>query len=80
MRITVRFFAILKDRAATSHATLNLPDNCTISDAMTFITQRYPAVGGFRSIAFAINQSYSTPDTRLCDNDELALLPPVSGG
>lgn len=80
MRITVRFFAILRDRAGTTQATLDLPEASTIAQALQHITRRFPAVGGFASIAFAVNQTYASPDTILHDNDELALLPPVSGG
>ena len=80
MRITVRFFAILKDRAGTDHAILDLPDNSTITTALPIIAQRFPMTGGYASIAFAVNQSYASADTVLRNGDELALLPPVSGG
>ena len=80
MRITVRFFAILKDRAGTTQATLDVPEASSIAQALQEITRHYPAVGGFGSIAFAVNQTYASADTVLHDNDELALLPPVSGG
>jgi molybdopterin synthase catalytic subunit len=81
VRITVRFFAILKDRAGASEATLDLPPQTTVSTAVETLLVRFPAIqGDCKRVAFAVNRAYVKPDHVLCDGDELALIPPVSGG
>lgn len=81
MRITVRFFAVLKDRAGLSESALDLPEGCTISMALESLSKQYPAIRrDLQRAAFAVNRTYVKPDSILNDNDELALIPPVSGG
>lgn len=81
MTITVKLFAILRDRAGVSELKLDLPAGSVTSVALDSLTSRYPA---FRDhlprTALAINQDYVLRDTKLNDGDELALIPPVSGG
>ena len=82
MRITVRLFAILKDRAGgVGEMTLELPDRTTVSAAVEQLVSRYPAIkSDCHRIAFAVNRDYVKPDQVLAEGDELALIPPVSGG
>ncbi len=81
MTITIRFFAILKDRTSTSHTTLQLPEGATISKATEQLMLKYPGIAPHLArIAYAINEHYSPTTTELHDGDELALIPPVSGG
>ncbi len=81
MRIRVRFFAILKDRAQTSASELQLEDGATIESAIAQIAQQFVSLREFLPrVAFAVNQQYVPPTTPLHDGDELALIPPVSGG
>jgi len=81
MRITIRLFALLKDRAGADHLTLDLPEKSTIAEAVKELRQRIPALADHLSnIAYALNHSYTQPNTPLQDGDELALIPPVSGG
>jgi molybdopterin converting factor subunit 1 len=81
MRITVRFFAILKDRAGTSETTLELASGSTVASALESLSKRFPDLQrDCNRIAFAVNRSYVKPDQVLRDGDELALIPPVSGG
>ena len=81
MRITIRLFALLKDRAGTDHLTLDLADKATIAHAVEQLRQRLPALADhLNHIAFALNRSYTQSNTPLQDGDELALIPPVSGG
>jgi molybdopterin converting factor subunit 1 len=81
MRIHVRFFAVLKDRAGTDHIELNLPEKSTIATAVEQLRHKSPALADHLShIAFALNRSYTQSNTPLQDGDELALIPPVSGG
>ncbi len=81
MQIRVRLFAILRDRAGTAEMTLDVPANSSVGAAITSVGERTPAVREFLSrTAFAVNREYVKPDHVLNDGDELALLPPVSGG
>ena len=81
MTIRVRLFAILRERAGSGELALELPDRSTVGDASCALAKRLPAVEQYLSrVAFAVNQSYVDRATILCDGDELALIPPVSGG
>ena len=81
MRITVRFFAILKDRAGSNEALLELPEGATVAAATAAIARVFPASrGDLARCAAAINREYAPADQVLHNNDELALIPPVSGG
>ena len=81
MVIRVKLFAILRERAGVSEATLDLPDNSTAKAASEALVTRFPAIADSMSgVAFAINQGYSPSSTLLQAGDELALIPPVSGG
>ena len=81
MRVTVKLFAILRERANTSELQLDLADRATVADAREAIVQRLPQIAPLLNrVAFAVNRSYVTSETALSDGDELALIPPVSGG
>jgi molybdopterin converting factor subunit 1 len=81
MRIHVRFFAILKDRAGVSELQLDLPDESTVEIARSEIAVRFPSIAGMMDrVAFAVNREYVKRESVLRDGDELALIPPVSGG
>ena len=81
MRITVRLFAILKDRAGTGELTLDLPEGSTISAAGEALREKFPALRELdHRLAYALNCEHASRETRLRDGDELALIPPVSGG
>jgi molybdopterin synthase catalytic subunit len=80
MRINVKLFAILRDRAGVAEATLELPSDATAATAAAQLTQLYPAIGALPRLAYAVNRSYAPASTVLADGDELALIPPVSGG
>ena len=81
MTITVRLFASLRDRAGVSQLTLDIPEKSTIAEAIKELRHRIPAVADhLNNIAYALNHSYTQANTPLQDGDELALIPPVSGG
>lgn len=81
MRITVKLFAILKDRAGTAETTLDLPPGSTIATAAGLMAEKFPSISDLLSrSAFALNRQYATADHPLADGDELAILPAVSGG
>lgn len=81
MQVRVLFFALLRDRAGVAHTTLELSKGANVADAAQKLGEEFPAITSFLPrVAFAVNQSYVPRETRLSDGDELAVIPPVSGG
>jgi molybdopterin synthase catalytic subunit len=81
MHITVKLFAVLRDRAGTNQIDLELPAASTAADASRRLGERFPAIANYLPrVAHAVNQAYVPASTVLSDGDELALIPPVSGG
>lgn len=81
MVVNVHLFALLRERAGTGTVTLPLPDGTTVETAIATLMQQYPSLGGAVSkICYAVNRDYANGQTRLYDGDDLALIPPVSGG
>src|SRR5712671_6679816 len=81
MRVQVLFFGQLKDLTGLSSESLPLADPSTVHDVLQHYTSKFPAIGKLSSsLALSINQEYASSDAPLRDGDEVALLPPVSGG
>jgi len=81
MRVRVLFFGMLKEVAGKSVDEIDLPDRASVRDVLQHYESEIPSVkAALASLALAVNQQYSGPDTELHANDEVALLPPVSGG
>ena len=81
MRVKVLFFGVLKDIVGKAEEWLEVPAGSTVGSLFAGYSQRYETLEGKRpSILFARNQEFATAETILCDNDEVAFLPPVSGG
>jgi len=81
MTVRVKFFAILRDKAGVAELPLALPDGASVADAVETLSARLPDLRPYLPrAAAAVNLARATPDAILKDNDELALLPPVSGG
>jgi len=79
--IKVKLFAILRDRVGASEFVLDLPEGATVDAASSVLAMRFPAIADFLPrVAFAINQTYADRGTILRPGDELAIIPPVSGG
>jgi molybdopterin synthase catalytic subunit len=79
--VHVRLFAILKERAGTDRVELELPETATVADALAALA-RLPGLEALASgsARLAVNREYATPQTLVTSTDELALIPPVSGG
>jgi molybdopterin synthase catalytic subunit/molybdopterin converting factor small subunit len=81
LRVRVRLFAIQRELAGTRGVEVALPDGATIEDAWAALVNRFPVLApGRASLRFARNGGYAPPDTPLGDGDEVAMIPPVSGG
>lgn len=74
-------FALYRERAGASELWLELPSHCTVADARHALLRRVPGLAPKADdIVVALNAEYARPDQPLKDGDELALIPPVSGG
>jgi molybdopterin converting factor subunit 1 len=81
MRIRVRLFAIQRELAGAREVPLELEDGATVEDAWAAVAARFPVLApGRPSVRFARNGDYAEPGTTLGDGDEVAFIPPVSGG
>jgi molybdopterin converting factor subunit 1 len=80
--VQIRLFAILRERAGRESIELELHEGATVSDALRTLREHGPfaEVIGQVPVLIAVNRDYATPATRLHADDELALIPPVSGG
>src|SRR3954468_12811599 len=76
MTVTVRLFAILRQRAGRDTLELELPDGARVADALAQVDH----LAGGLSLVMAVNREYAAADHPLAPGDELALIPPVSGG
>ncbi len=81
MRVRVLFFGILKDLAGKPADDVHLPEGASVRDVLVQLEAQIPRLKeSLSSLALAVNQQYAGPETRLNPDDEVALLPPVSGG
>jgi MoaE-MoaD fusion protein len=81
MRVRVLFFGVLKDLAGKSSDDLDLRDGASIREVLAHYAAQVPRLKeSLSSVALALNQEYSNPDAKLKSGDEIAFLPPVSGG
>jgi len=81
MRVRVLFFGMLKDLAGKSSDLLELPESASVADLLAQYKAQVPRFqDSLPSLAVAVNQQYASPETKLKPDDEVALLPPVSGG
>ena len=81
MRVTVRLFARLRDITGAAELARDLAPGSTIGDVWRQLTGEFPELAGYeRSISSAINADYAKMDQVIGDGDEIAFLPPVSGG
>jgi len=81
MEVQVLFFGVLKELAGMAGERLTLPDGAEVEDVLAHYEQRLPQLKQWRGVlALSVNQEYAGPAARLQAGDEVALLPPVSGG
>ncbi len=81
MRITVRLFARLRDIAGSGELIRQVPDGSTARSLWDELAAEHAELSGYRdAISTAINEEYAKMDRVLAEGDEVAFLPPVSGG
>ncbi|WP_460574615.1 molybdopterin converting factor subunit 1 [Hymenobacter coalescens] len=80
MKLSIALFGITRE--IVGHPTLELtaPAGQSVQQLLAQLQEAYPALAELRSLAVAVNNEYAQPDARLQERDEIALIPPVSGG
>jgi len=81
MQIRVLFFGVLKELTGTVDESVTLAPNATVGDLLNQLESRSPRLKSMlSSVAMSVNEEYAGPEVKLKQGDEVALLPPVSGG
>lgn len=80
MKYTIKAFGITKDIVGQREVVFEAGTGNTVADLRKRLAEQYPALKGLRSLFIAVNQAYAADATELNENDEIALIPPVSGG
>lgn len=78
--ISVLLFGITRDLTGQSAVSVPLGEGANVGDLLSQLHQDYPALAGIRSLLVAVNGEYAEANLTLRQNDEVALIPPVSGG
>ena len=79
--VRTRLFARLREQAGSETEILELPDGSTVADVYEALRSRHPALESDRkAVRAALNQEFKDWDSRVSDGDEVAFIPPVSGG
>lgn len=81
MRVKVLFFAAAREKAGTSMCDVELEDGCGTVELREEVGRRFPEAAEMaKSITLAVNKEYTTDVAALKDGDEVAFIPPISGG
>lgn len=77
----MRLFAVLRERAGRDRIVLtDVPVGSTVAELKALVAAEHPELGPLESVAGVVGTSYARPETVVNEGDEVALLPPVSGG
>ena len=81
MRVTVRLFARLRELVGAGDLAVEVPAEATVADVWAALVAAHPAAAAYaRSMSCAVNLDYAKMTAPVRDGDEVAFLPPVSGG
>lgn len=81
MRVRVLFFAAAREEAGCRELPLELPGGATAGALLDLLVQRFEGLQLLLpALQLAVNQAYASRDTLLAEGDEVALIPPISGG
>src|SRR5262245_12386200 len=81
MRVAVRLFGAVREAVGEKELSVELPDGATLVDLRALLAGRHAVFDAFGDrLAAAVNLEVASAGTPLCDGDEVAFLPPVSGG
>lgn len=80
MQVKIRTFGIAKEICGGPTFELEVPENVNAEQVKRLIAQRFTRLGQLASFMLAVNEEYAEPDTLIAPGDDIALIPPVSGG
>ncbi len=81
MNVKVRFFALARQTAGEREMEVELEEDSTAQDLWDVLLKRFPGLSPMSGVLkLAVNWNYVQPDAVLRDGDEVAVIPPVSGG
>lgn len=80
MKCKIKAFGISKDIIGNKLLELELPEDSTVSDLKKHLFEKYSAFADLKSLYVALNNEYAVESVVLKEGDEIALIPPVSGG
>lgn len=80
MKVTVKFFGILKEYAETKETALEIRNGIRANELYKIIVKSFPEKKRLPKVLFAVNQKFAQPSQTLRNGDEFALIPPMSGG
>ena len=81
MQITVKLFALMREKAGTDTVALDIPEGAKLAQAVAVLVHHYPVLEPYMAnTRFSLQMDFVGPETSLAAGDELALIPPVSGG
>ena len=81
MKLTVKFFAAARDISGTSDLVITMPGDTTPAEVLEALMHTYPRLVPLKEyLRMAVNWEYVPPHHPLAEGDEVAIIPPVSGG
>ena len=81
MHITVKLFALMREKAGTDTVCLEVPEGANLTQAVAALVCQYPVLESYiPNTRFSLHMDFVDPDTILAPGDEFVLIPPVSGG
>lgn len=80
MTADILFFGIARDYSGCRQMKFEFPQNANVKTVRSIIEEKYPALKGLKQYAVAVNNEYAGDEVVLNSGDEIAILPPVSGG
>jgi sulfur-carrier protein len=81
VHVTVRLFARLREIARASELARDVPEGSTAQDVWNGLATDFPELAGYsKAVSVAVNEEYARLTARVRDGDDIAFLPPVSGG
>lgn len=78
-RFKIKAFGITKEIIGTKESVVEV-EAATVEDLKQFLFTKYPKLSGLKSLFIAVNHNYAEPGQTIVESDEIALIPPVSGG
>ena len=80
MEVNVLFFGITKDLVGRQQLDISIATPILFSEFKNLLREKFPKLSGLNSVAIAVNSEYADDNMMINANDEIALIPPVSGG